>query len=78
MPTQIPPYVTREPELQDRLRGSEGFDFSRGVYRVGPELDIVGETIYMCAAEVISNCNVTDEVLVGTILPRNSDGGSRE
>ena len=78
LPTQIPPYVTREPELQDRLRGSEGFDFSKGVYRVGPELDIVGDKIYMCGAEVISNCNVTDEVVVGTIVPRTPEGGGRE
>ena len=52
----------------------EGFDFSKGVYRVGPEMDIVGDTIYICAAEVISNNNVTDEVVVGTIVPATLRG----
>ena len=74
LPTRIPPYVTREPELQDRLRNSDGFDFSRGVYRVGPELDVVGDKVYMCGAEVISNNNVTDEVVVGTIVPATLEG----
>ncbi len=69
LPTRIPPYVTQEPELQSRLTDSPGWDFSKGVYRLGSETDLIGDKIYMCAGEVVSNCNVTDEVVVGTIVP---------
>ena len=68
LPTQIPPYVTQEPELRERLKSSEGWDFSKGVYRLGSEVGLIGNKIYMCGGEVISNCNVTDEVVVGTII----------
>ena len=63
LPTRIPPYVTREPEQQvKRLPGRYRARRRRG-------------SIYMCGAEVISNCNVTDEVVIGTIVPCSSDEG---
>lgn len=68
LPTPIPPYVTREPELKTELKETEGWDFSKGVYRLGSEVGIIGDKIYMCGGEVISKCNVTDEVVVGTII----------
>ena len=43
-------------------------DFSRGVYRLAAELSLVRGKLYLAGGEVISPANVTDEVLVGTII----------
>ena len=56
LPTQIPPYKA----LPD----------TKGVYRLSAELSLVGNKLYLCGGEVVSPHNVTDEVVMGTILER--------
>ena len=67
LPTQIPPYPIH-PERREQVLNSKGFDLSKGVYRLAAELSRVGNRLFLCGGEVISPHNVTDEVVVGTII----------
>ncbi len=69
LPSQIPPYQAPA-ERRQQLLESKSFDFSKGVYRHGAELSRVGRKLYLCGGEVVSPHNVTDEVVIGTILER--------
>ena len=67
LPTQIPPYPIH-PERREQVLNSKGFDLSKGVYRLAAELSRVGNKLFLCGGEVVSPHNVTDEVVVGTII----------
>ena len=67
LPSQILPYQAPAERLQELLE-NKGFDFSKGVYRLSAELSRVGNKLYLCGGEVVSPHNVTDEVVIGTIL----------
>ena len=67
LPTQIPPYPIH-PERREQVLNSKGFDLSKGVYRLAAELSRVGDKLFLCGGEVVSPHNVTDEVVVGTII----------
>ena len=67
LPSQILPYQAPA-ERRQQLLENKGFDFSKGVYRLSAELSRVGNKLYLCGGEVVSPHNVTDEVVIGTIL----------
>ena len=67
MPTNIPPFRP-PPEMRHKALDVDWIDFSRGVYRLAAELSLVRGKLYLAGGEVISPANVTDEVLVGTII----------
>lgn len=69
LPTQIPPFPVH-PERRERILNSKSFDLSKGVYRLASELSRVGNRLFLCGGEVISPHNVTDEVVVGTIIEK--------
>jgi hypothetical protein len=84
LPTRIPPYEIHperyitwlRPALVDEVRRA-GMDPARGTYRHGPELSIVGDTIYLCGGEVVSpDMNITCEVLLGTLVLGERASGS--
>ena len=67
MDSKIPPYPVH-PERKQQIREAQGIDLSNGVYRLAAELSLVGQKLYLCGGEVISPHNVTDDVIVGTII----------
>ena len=68
LPTRIPPYQIHPAHIEAKGLESQLHDVTKGGYRVASKLSVVGSKVYLCAGEVISPHNVTDEVLVGTIL----------
>ena len=67
LPTQIPPYRLAS-DFMEHAESADSATYAKGVYRFSAELSIVGDTLYLCGGEVISPHNVTDDVLVGTIV----------
>jgi hypothetical protein len=67
LPTEIPPFVPKDPKIRAAVREETEFDFSKGVYRLCARLSRIGNTLYLCGAEVRDPANVTDEVVIGTI-----------
>ena len=67
LPSKIIPFPVH-PEREQQIREATGIDLSNGVYRLAAELSLVGKTLYLCGGEVISPHNVTEEVVIGTIV----------
>ena len=68
LPTPIPPYRIHPAKIKARGAEVTLHDVSKGGYRLASKLSLVGDKLYLCGGEVISPHNVTDEVVVGTIL----------
>ena len=67
LPTQIPPYPL-DLHFRQHIQASDRAAYSQGVYRLSAQLSLVGHTLYLCGGEVISPHNVTDDVVIGTIV----------
>jgi hypothetical protein len=68
LPTRIPPYRIHPGQFSANPSEAEMHDVREGGYRLASKLGLVGNRLYLCGGEVISPFNVTDEVVVGTIV----------
>ena len=72
LPTPLPPFPIHPAQRKRALpyEQVQKLDLSKGAFRLASEVALLGNKLYVTGGEVLSPYNVTDEVLIGTILEK--------